>query len=61
MIVKGASMPDDTNVMQNSVTYLSLTDAQADRSLFFEAGEGLGLGELEDVDRLEFQVPLLST
>lgn len=53
--VKGATLPDDVTVMQNSVSYLTLADANVDRSLYFEGGSGLGLGTLEDIDGSNFK------
>lgn len=50
VIVRHAAMPDETTVVQNSVSYWTLQDSQADRGLFFEAGEGLKLGKLEPVN-----------
>ena len=55
VIVRHSAMPDDTTVVQNTVSYWTLQDTQADRALFFEAGDGLNLGVLESVDDDSYQ------
>ena len=56
-----ATLPDDTDVVQNSLAYFNLEDALADRSLYYEAGEGLGLGEFEEVDSANYRFRLFPT
>lgn len=56
--VVGAELPDDTTVVQNSVSYLDLTDAQADRNLYFETGKGLNLVSITDVDADNYRMRL---
>ncbi|SHK32018.1 PA14 domain-containing protein [Rubritalea squalenifaciens DSM 18772] len=56
--VVGAQLPDDTTIVQNSVSYLDLTDAQADRNLFFETGKGLNLVSIEDIDTDNYRMRL---
>jgi len=53
-----ATMPDDTNIVQNAVSFFSLDESQASRTLYFEAGAGLDLGSLESVDASTYKFRL---
>ena len=45
-----AAMPDDTTVVQNTVSFLTLEDDKTTRSLYFQGGRGLDLGATETID-----------
>jgi len=53
-----AALPDDQFVVQNSVGYFTLADTQAERSLYFESGSALNMGDLEDIDGSSYRFRL---
>lgn len=53
-----STMPDDTSVVQNTVSYLTLDDDETSQSLYFEGGEGLDLSAIEVVDSSRFRFRL---
>lgn len=53
-----ADMPDDTNAVQNSVSFLTLDNNETSPSLYFEGGNGLDLGAVETVSPTSFRFRL---
>lgn len=56
--VRDASLPDETTVVQNTVSFWDLQDAQVARDLFFESGKGLNLGQYEEIDDANYRFQL---
>ena len=56
--VKEADLPDETTVVQNTVSFWTLQDALVARDLYFESGKGLNLGEFQSIDSTNYQFQL---
>lgn len=58
VIVRDADLPDETTVVQNTVSYWALQDSLVARDLFFESGKGLELGLYDEIDSENYQFKL---